>query len=81
METIPGNTVYKKLWKENTLNVIRLVDESFVPSAQLTSVLYCRLSDFKIRQNQFRLLYHNPFYIYGTNTKPGLGLYRGVKKC
>ena len=27
-------------------NVRSLVDESFVPSAQWTSVLYCRLSDF-----------------------------------
>ena len=31
--------------KKNTWNVRRLVDE-FVPSAQLTSVLYCRLSNF-----------------------------------
>ena len=32
--------------KKNTWNVRCLVDESFVPSAQRTSVLYCRLSDF-----------------------------------
>ena len=38
--------VYKKLWKKNAWNVRRLVHELFVPSAQRTSVLYCRLSDF-----------------------------------
>ena len=32
--------------KKNTWNFRRLVDESFVPSAQRTSVLYCRLTDF-----------------------------------
>ena len=31
-----------------TWNVRHLVDESFVPSTQQTSVLYCRLSDFKL---------------------------------
>ena len=31
--------------KKNTWNVRRLVNESFVPLAQRTSVLYCRLSD------------------------------------
>ena len=30
----------------NTLNIRRLVDESFVPSAHQTSLLYCRLTDF-----------------------------------
>ena len=34
--------------KKNTWNIRRLVDESFVPSAQRTSVLYCRLTDFYI---------------------------------
>ena len=33
--------------KKYTWNVRRLVDESFVPSAQRTSVLYCRLTDFR----------------------------------
>ena len=33
--------------KNNTWNIRRLVDESFVSSAQQTSVLYCRLTDFK----------------------------------
>ena len=33
--------------KNNTWNIRRLVDNSFVPSAQQTSVLYCRLTDFK----------------------------------
>ena len=36
--------------KKNTWNVRRLVYESFVPRAQRTSVLYCRLSDFKYDQ-------------------------------
>ena len=33
--------------KNNTWNIRRLVDESFVPLAQPTSVLYCKLTDFK----------------------------------
>ena len=33
--------------KKNTWNVRHLVNQSFVPSARRTSVLYCRLSDFK----------------------------------
>ena len=32
--------------KNITWNIRRLVDESFVPSAKQTSVLYCRLTDF-----------------------------------
>ena len=32
--------------KNNTWNIRRLVAKSFVPSAQGTSVLYCRLTDF-----------------------------------
>ena len=32
--------------KKNNWNVRRLVDESFVPLANRTSILYCRLSDF-----------------------------------
>ena len=36
--------------KKNTWNVRHLVDESFVPSVQQTSVLYCRLTDFKIEK-------------------------------
>ena len=35
--------------ENNTWNIRRLVDETFVPSAQQTSVLYSRLMDFKIR--------------------------------
>ena len=36
----------KKLWKKNnTWNIRRLVDESFVPAFQRTSVLYWRLTD------------------------------------
>ena len=35
--------------KKNTWNVRRLVDESLVPSAQQTSVSYCRLSDFSCK--------------------------------
>ena len=37
---------YQKYEKKNIWNFRRLVDESFVPSAQRTNVLYCRLSDF-----------------------------------
>ena len=37
----------KKLWKKNNVWIIsRLVDKSFVPGTQQTSVLYWRLSDF-----------------------------------
>jgi hypothetical protein len=36
--------------KKNTWNIRRLVDQSFVPLAQWTSVLYCRLSD--LRENK-----------------------------
>ena len=32
--------------KNDALNIRCLVDESFVPATQRTSVLYCRLSDF-----------------------------------
>ena len=34
--------------KNNALNIRHLVDESFVPATQRTSVLYCRLLDFKL---------------------------------
>ena len=34
--------------KNNASNIRRLVDESFVPANQQTSVLYCRLSDFRL---------------------------------
>ena len=34
-------------YEKNTWNVKRLVDDSFVPSAQQTSVLYSRLTDFR----------------------------------
>ena len=33
--------------KNNTWNIRRLVDELFVPSAQRTSVIHCRLTDFR----------------------------------
>ena len=36
--------------KNNTWNIRRLVDELFVPSTQPASVLYWRLSDFKINK-------------------------------
>jgi hypothetical protein len=32
--------------KNNAWNIGRLVNESFVPANQRTTVLYCRLSDF-----------------------------------
>ena len=37
---------HKKLCKENAWNIRRLGDDSFVPSAKPTSVLYHRLMDF-----------------------------------
>ena len=36
--------------KNNTWNVRRLVDKSFVPLALQSSVLYCRWTDFKTRR-------------------------------
>ena len=33
--------------RDNAWNIRRLVNESFVPPSQQTSILYCRLSDFK----------------------------------
>ena len=36
----------KNYEKNNAWNIRRLVNESFVPATQQTSVLYCRLSDF-----------------------------------
>ena len=33
--------------KNDNWNIRRLVDKSFVPSAQRTSISYCRLMDFK----------------------------------
>ena len=38
--------------KNNTWNIRRLVDESFVPADQQTNVLYCRLSDLWSRTSQ-----------------------------
>ena len=41
----------KILWKKNnTWNIRRLVDRSFVPSVQQTSVFFCRLTDFSTVQ-------------------------------
>ena len=37
----------KIIMKKNTWNVRLLVDEPFVTSNQQTSVLYCRLPDYK----------------------------------
>ena len=34
--------------KNNTWNIRRLVDDSFVPSARRTSILNCKLADFKL---------------------------------
>ena len=36
---------------QDTWNIICLVNELFVPSAQQTNVLYCRLTDFSIRSD------------------------------
>ena len=35
--------------KNNAWNIRRFVNESFVPANQQTSLLYCRLSDFKLQ--------------------------------
>ena len=50
--------VYKKMKKDITWNIRRLVDESFVLTPQRTSTLYCRLTDswrvhLKISENFF----------------------------
>ena len=37
---------FARFYEKNTWNIRSLVDESFVPSAQRTSILYCRLMDF-----------------------------------
>ena len=37
--------------KNNTWNIRPLVDESFVPGNQETSVLYCRLSDLRSKSS------------------------------
>ena len=42
---------------DNTWNIRRLVDESFVPSAQQTSILYCRLTDFWITFCLLKLIF------------------------
>ena len=39
---------FKILWKKNALNIRRLVHDLFVPSAQRTSVLFYRLTNFYI---------------------------------
>ena len=48
--------------KNNTWNIRRLFDESFVPANQRTSVLYCRLSDLK-----WSLKFHVWKYVIGYN--------------
>ena len=40
--------------KNNTWNIRRLVDDSFVPSSKQPSVLYCKLTDFKLRKWHFK---------------------------
>ena len=40
--------------KNNTWNIRPLVDELFVPTAQQTSVLYCRLTDFRTMYSLLR---------------------------
>ena len=56
----------KILWKKtNTWNIRRLVDESFVPSAQRTSVLYCRLTDFyTVYRKNFDVYSNYLFYLF-----------------
>ena len=55
--------------KKNTWNIRWLVDEPFVPSAQQTSVLYCRLTDFKCSfRIRFLRLFWNHFYNFSRST-------------
>ena len=44
----------KKWRKKNTWNIRSLVDDSFGPSSKATSVLYCRLTDFKFSKLDLR---------------------------
>ena len=46
VKTFPRN--YKKRYIPDTWNIRRLLDKSFIPVNQQTSVLYCRLSDFSM---------------------------------
>ena len=50
---------YKKYKKNNTWNIKRLVDDSFVPLSKRPSVLCCKLTDFKrwvIKDNEVRIV-------------------------
>ena len=40
----------KSIKENNTWNIRLLVDDLFVPSSKQPSVIYCRLTDFKLRQ-------------------------------
>ena len=68
--------------KNNAWNIRRLVDESFVPASQRTSVLYCRLTDFKSdnRHQELTVL----IYTYAVGEKksiPILDMVRFVYVC
>ena len=46
----------KKSWKKNnTWNIRRLVDDSFVPSSNRPGVIYCRLTDFSTECQDYDL--------------------------
>ena len=45
---------------DNAWNIRHLVDESFVPANQQTSVLYCRLTDFYIQSGLPKVSYLAP---------------------
>ena len=53
----------KNYEKNNAWNIRRLVNESFVPATQQTSVLYCRLSDFSTII--IAILLERPFISFG----------------
>ena len=57
-------------YEKNTWNVRRLVDELFVPLAQQTSVLYCRLSNFKsLLPNLYTVATRNIGYLSTSSMK------------
>jgi hypothetical protein len=43
----------KSIKKDNPWNIRLLVDDLFVPSSKQPSVIYCRLTDFKIQSQSF----------------------------
>ena len=62
--------------KNNTWNIRRLVDDSFVPSSKQPNVLYCKLTDFNSVVDMRQLTYFSKEGVVGkgdvTLTKEGL---------